>query len=77
MIKKSITVTPQQNDWIKNQVSDGRYGSDSELFRDLIRREQERTARDESIRMALVDGELSGLSHRTPEEIKRSVMGKT
>lgn len=34
--------------------------SDSECIRDLIRREQERSAETEAIRAALIEGEASG-----------------
>jgi putative addiction module CopG family antidote len=40
MIKKSISVTEQQNDWIKAQISTGHYGNDSEVIRELIRERQ-------------------------------------
>ncbi|HRN62170.1 MAG TPA: hypothetical protein PLI48_04215 [Gammaproteobacteria bacterium] len=42
VIRKTITVTDQQDAWIAGQVRAGRFTNDSELIRDLIRREQER-----------------------------------
>ena len=60
-IRKTITVTDQQDAWITAQVSAGRFANDSELIRDLIRREQDRTAGVEAIRQALIDGEASGV----------------
>lgn len=59
-VRKTITLTGPQNDWIKAQIDAGRYTNDSEAIRDLIRREQERTAEVEAIRQALIDGENSG-----------------
>jgi antitoxin ParD1/3/4 len=59
-VRKTITVTDQQDDWIKVQVNAGRYTNDSEYIRDLIRREQERNSDIEAIRAALVEGEASG-----------------
>jgi antitoxin ParD1/3/4 len=59
-VRKTITVTDQQDHWITAQVHAGRFTNDSELIRDLIRREQERNAEIEAIRQALVDGERSG-----------------
>ena len=58
--RKTITLTDQQDDWIKAQVDAGNYTNDSEYIRDLIRREQERDAEIEAIRAALVEGEKSG-----------------
>ena len=57
MIKKTITVTDQQDDWIKSQIASGHYGNDSELLRDLIRREQSRNSEIEIIRDALIKAE--------------------
>ena len=59
-IRKTITLTDQQDDWIKAQIAAGGYTNDSEVIRALIRREQERSAEVEAIRAALIDGEQSG-----------------
>jgi antitoxin ParD1/3/4 len=59
-VRKTITLTEQQNDWISAQIAAGSYTNDSEAIRDLIRREQERSAEIESIRQALIEGEQSG-----------------
>ncbi len=59
-VRKTISLTEQQNAWIAAQVDAGHYTNDSEAIRDLIRREQERGAERESIRQALIDGEQSG-----------------
>ncbi|MCV6575110.1 MAG: type II toxin-antitoxin system ParD family antitoxin [Cohaesibacter sp.] len=76
LVKKTINVTDQQEAWIKAQIESGNYGNDSELFRDLIRKEQSRANELETIRAALIAGENSGLSSRTPEEIKQAVIKK-
>lgn len=62
-VHKSITLTDQQDAWIAAQVDAGLYTDDSDAIRDLIRREQERSAEIDNIRAALIEGELSG----TPE----------
>ncbi|WP_434572966.1 type II toxin-antitoxin system ParD family antitoxin [Pseudomonas sp. Z1-14] len=59
-VRKTITVTDQQDGWIKSQIEAGHYTNDSEYIRDLIRREQERSAELEAIRSALKEGESSG-----------------
>lgn len=59
-VRKTITLTDQQDAWVKAQIDNGGYTNDSELIRDLIRREQERTAAIENIRQALIEGENSG-----------------
>lgn len=59
-VRKTITVTETQDAWITEQVRAGRFTNDSELIRDLIRREQERVVQVESLRLALIEGERSG-----------------
>jgi len=59
-VRKTITLTDQQDAWVKSQISAGHYTNDSEFIRDLIRREQERSVEIESIHAALVTGEESG-----------------
>jgi antitoxin ParD1/3/4 len=59
-VRKTITLTDQQDGWIKAQIKAGHYTNDSEYIRDLIRREQERSAEIEAIRTALIEGESSG-----------------
>jgi len=73
MVKKSISVTDQQDSWIKAQIKTGHYGNESEVVRELIRerqlREQETPAEIEAIRAALIEGEESGFSDRSVDEI--------
>jgi antitoxin ParD1/3/4 len=58
--RKTITVTDQQDAWIKAQIEAGDFTNDSEYIRDLIRRDQTRQAELEAIRMELIKGEDSG-----------------
>ena len=59
-VRKTITLTEQQSAWIAAQIDAGSYTNDSEVIRDLIRREQERGLEIESIHQALIEGEQSG-----------------
>ena len=70
MIKKTITVTDQQDAWIKSRIASGQYGNDSEFIRDLIRKEQVRLDEIEAIRAALIIGEDSGIGSMSMEEIR-------
>jgi antitoxin ParD1/3/4 len=60
IIRKTIALTEQQGNWIKAKIKSGYYTNDSEYIRDLIRREQERSAEIEAVRGALIEGEESG-----------------
>jgi antitoxin ParD1/3/4 len=74
-VRKTITLTDQQDNWIKAQVDAGHYTNDSEYIRDLIRREQERSAEVEAIRAALIEGEASGEPRRfNPAEFKQRML---
>jgi len=76
MVKKSISVTEQQDGWIKAQIKTGHFGNESEIIRELIRerqlREQESFTEVEAIRAALIEGEQSGFSDLSVDEIWES-----
>ena len=69
MQRKTITVTEQQDSWIKSQVDSGQYGNDSEYLRELIRLDQEHKLKIELLRSALIEGEESGISDRSMADI--------
>jgi antitoxin ParD1/3/4 len=58
--RKTITITDNQDNWIKSQIKAGEFTNDSEYIRDLIRRDQTSQADIEVIRAALIGGEESG-----------------
>ena len=58
--RKTITVTEQQDKWIKAQIDGGDFTNDSEYIRDLIRRDQARQLEVDGIRGELIKGEESG-----------------
>ncbi|MGO2511057.1 type II toxin-antitoxin system ParD family antitoxin [Marinomonas polaris] len=62
MHRKTITLTEQQNNWVKSQIESGHFGNDSEYIRDLIRKDQQAKERLAILRQALVEGESSGES---------------
>jgi len=73
MVKKSISVTEQQDSWIKAQIKTGHFGNESEVVRELIRErqmnEQETPAEIAAIRAALIAGEKSGFTNNSVDEI--------
>lgn len=77
MVKKSITVTDQQDGWIKAQIEMGHYGNESEVVRELIRerqlREQETTRDMEAIRAKLIRAEESGFTDQSAAEILKDI----
>jgi antitoxin ParD1/3/4 len=77
MVKKSITVTDQQANWIRSQINKGHYGNESEVVRELIRerqlREQEAAYGVEAIKARLIEAEQSGFTDQTAKEIYREI----
>ena len=77
MVKKSITVTDQQDSWIKTQIEMGHYGNESEVVRELIRerqmREQETNHEVELIRAKLLQAEASGFTDQGAAEILKEI----
>jgi len=71
--RNTITVTDQQDDWIKTRIAAGEFTKDSEYIRDLIRRDQTRFSDIEAIRAALIEGEESGVSDQSPQEVREAV----
>ncbi len=68
-IRKTITLTEKQDGWVKAQIEAGDYTNDSEYFRDLVRRDQERGKKHQALKDAIQDGLDSGISERTIGEI--------
>ena len=74
MPEKYITVSDNDDDeWLKSQVDSGQYRSESEVISDLIRERRSRNTGIEEIRLALIEGEKSGISDQTLEDIRKDV----
>lgn len=69
MVKKSITVTVQQEAWIKSQLASGNYGTESELIREALREKQTYIIEIERIQEKLVAAEKSGSIDKNRNEI--------
>lgn len=72
-IRKTITLTDKQDEWIKAQIAKGDYTNDSEYFRDLIRRDQEQNSKFRSLKQAIQEGLDSGVSDKTIPQIMNEV----
>ncbi len=80
MVKKSISVTDQQDSWIKAQLDTGHFGNESEVVRELIRerqlKEQESASEIEVIRARLIEAEQSGFTEQSAAEILQEIKGE-
>ena len=72
-IRKSISFTDPHDAWIKAQITSGKYTSDSEVVRDLIRRQQEREDQFSTLKAAIQEGLESGISDKTVPQIMKNV----
>jgi len=68
-IRKTITLTDQQDQWIKAQIATGDYTNDSEYIRDLVRRDQEQNAKFRALKAAIQEGLDSGISNKTVRDV--------
>jgi antitoxin ParD1/3/4 len=70
--RKTITVTDQQDQWIKAQIDAGDFTNDSEYIRDLIRRDQD-NAKFQALKNAIEEGLSSADGDRTIPQIMKEV----
>ena len=76
MTRASISITAPNDAWIQSQIDSEEFSSRSEVVNDLIRKARKEQDDIEAIRLALIKGEESGVSSRTPEDIINSVIEK-
>lgn len=72
MIRKTISLPPAMAAFINARVASGLYGNDSEYFRELVRRDQERAAQETSkhaFEALIADSIASGHTDRSLREI--------
>ncbi len=67
--RKTITVTDEQNAWIKSRIASGDYTNDSEFVRDLLRKDQERAGKIANMQRLVTEGLESGISELSVDEI--------
>ena len=53
----------------QDQIKSGQYGNDSEYMRDLVRKDQEYKQKLSTLRLALKEGEKSGVSALSMDDI--------
>jgi antitoxin ParD1/3/4 len=68
MATLNISIPDSIKEWIDSQVRAGRCANASDYVRELIRRDQRES---ESIQLALIEGERSGVSKRSVSDIAR------
>jgi antitoxin ParD1/3/4 len=62
----NVSLPDPMRDWIEERVRSGEYANASDYMRDLVRHDRER---HNALVEALIEGENSGLSNRSVEDI--------
>lgn len=73
MTRKTITISDAMDGWVKAQINSGRYSNDSEYFRDLIRRDQDKRLAEQELLSLIEDGLNSGISKKSVPDIMQRV----
>lgn len=68
MATLNISMPDAMREWIDAQIDAGEYANASDYVRDLIRHDQRQR---DVLRLALIEGEKSGISDRTVTDIAR------
>ncbi len=68
MATLNISMPDAMREWIDAQIDGGEYANASDYIRDLIRHDQRQR---DMLRLALIEGEKSGISDRSVTDIAR------
>ncbi|MBT3916979.1 MAG: type II toxin-antitoxin system ParD family antitoxin [Rhodospirillaceae bacterium] len=75
MPRQSITLSEPNHSWIVEKLESKEFKSNSEVVNDALRKIRElEQIKVEAIRAALIEGEESGVSDRTPDDIMEAVI---
>lgn len=69
MARQSISFTPPNDEWLKEQVDRQEYSSKSELVNDLIRQARKQQIEIDWVRAKLEKSEASGFTNDSKEQI--------
>jgi antitoxin ParD1/3/4 len=76
MATMNISLPDQMKAWVEEQVASGRYANSSDFIRDILRKEQSRERMYAELLKLAEEGLASGLSNRTPEQIREQVLAE-
>ena len=76
MPRQSISFSDPNHNWITEKIESKEFKSNSEVVNDALRKVREMESGVAAICQALIDGEQSGISKRTPDDIIKAVIDK-
>lgn len=74
MATMSIPLPDAMKDWVEGRPATGRYSNASDHVRDLIRKDREREGKVAALRLLIEEGEASGLSALSADDIWANVL---
>lgn len=77
MATMNISLPEQMKKWVETQTHNGAYSNSSDYVRDLIRKDQERTAKIAAFQTLVDEGRASGISALSMDEIWRDITAST
>jgi antitoxin ParD1/3/4 len=69
MTRLSISLSKQNDEWLKNQLNEEEFNSKSEAINHLIKQARSQEEYYNYVRMKIEKGEKSGISSTTKEEL--------
>jgi len=69
MTRLSISLSKQNDEWLKNQLNEEEFNSKSEAINHLIKQARSQEEYYDYVRMKIEKGEKSGISSTTKEEL--------
>ena len=76
MATMNVSLPDAMKEWVEEQTVSGQYSNASDYVRDLIRRDQANRNKKELLVQALLEGERSGKSNRTLDDIWQDVKAR-
>ncbi len=76
MATMNVSLPDPMKDWVEAQTSDGQYANASDYVRDLIRKDKATQEKKEILIRALIEGEESGVSDQTIDDIWKDVKAR-
>jgi antitoxin ParD1/3/4 len=73
MATMNVSLPDKMKQWVENRIKKGDYSNTSDYVRDLIRRDQRMREQAEILSRALEEGENSGISGSSVDEIYNSI----
>ena len=76
MTRASISISRPNDEWIQAQIESEEFSSRSEVINSLIRKARKESDEIQAIRAALIEGENSRTSTKSPDDIIGAVIKK-